>query len=145
MIKKGSIEYNGVWGFRDKFFTLEGACVTDWEATGEQLLSHDIMYDEVQWVDPEPWRGECFWFLKEARVTARMLINRLDVWGVRLIAFTRNEEGVVTIQDIVEIETHYDRDSYKYGSGVDRFLKEWCGDNVLFSFEIVIEGYYDGK
>ncbi|RKZ94254.1 MAG: hypothetical protein DRQ46_10190 [Gammaproteobacteria bacterium] len=139
MIKKGSIEYNGVWGFRGKFFTLEGACVTDWEATGKQLLSHDIMYDEVQWVDPEPWRGEKVWVLAEARACCRMLAKRTDVIAIRLIKFDKNEEGVLTILDICEFESQTIVTRYPYGSYIDTFITEWCEARNWFSFEIVLK------
>ncbi len=140
MVEKGGIEYGGVWSFKGKFYVFERALVTDWESTGKQLDDGEQLYDEVRWVDPEPWRGEQYWCLKDARTVARRLTAREDVNALRLISFNRDNNGVLTITDIVEIETQYNRNKYQYGSGVDRFLKEGCESTTLFSFEIVADG-----
>jgi hypothetical protein len=138
MVQKGGIEYNGVWEFKNKFYTLPDTILTDWECTGEELLDGNDLYVEVKWVDPEPWRTEQFWILNEARKTVRMLINREDVHSIRLIRFNRDTDGVLSVNDIIEFEVHNSRNKkYSYGTGIDKYIKEWCAKPALFSFEIV--------
>ncbi len=146
MVRKRSTEYSGVWGFGGRYYSLVGSAIPDWEPTGNLLYDEasENAYSEVRWVDPDPWRGERVWGIKEARAVARELIARMDVVALRLIRFDRNSDDVLTINNIVEIETQFNRNKYPYGSGIDRFIKEWCSAKCLFSFEIVDKEYYHG-
>ena len=99
--------------------------------------------EQHEQVYPEPWKKEQHWCLKDARDVAKLLVKRTDITAVRLIRFDKDEvTDVLSINDIVEIETQFNRDKYPYGSGVDRRIKEWCAEGYLFSFETVKP--YDG-
>ena len=90
-----------------------------------------------EWVDPEPWRKEQVWELKKARAICRMLAKTKDTRAIRILRFDKDENDVLTINDICEFDSMIIARRYTYGDGIDWYLKEWCKADALFSFETV--------
>ncbi len=118
-----------------------GSCTAgnEWKKTEDyQFTPNQNYFGEFgEFVDPNEWKKERRFILKEARALCREILARPNVKFIRLVRWDEDSNGVRSINDIIEFSGGHFQKNYRYGSGIDFWLKKWCADKALFNFETV--------